>query len=965
MARSEAQNKAGLPRLILSLFFVSGACALVYELLWIRRLSLSFGSSVLALSTVLAVFMAGLALGSWGFGRSADRCGWGRSAAGLLKCFALLEAGIGLFAIVSPQLLTLCESIFLALSGSLGPSERAFLRLVLAFCVLLPPTALMGGSFPVLIKLFTRSPEELGRKVSALYSANTWGAVAGTVLTGFVFLFYLGFTPTLYLAAGLNLGIAALSWALAEQWPWPLEKKAPAQTPVEGPRLVLWAFALSGFTALAYEVTWARLLHLLMGSSIYAITVVLASFLLGIALGSFLIGRLMPRSGRLALFGGMQQALGLATLALVGLCGVLPQTFLWAYRSFPDSFPALQGSLFMLTAALLLIPTALLGACLPLAGALYVRSLNNLGACIGRLYAANTIGAMLGALAAGFVLIPALGLRGAFILLALSNIALGTVLLARAQVSRFRLASGSVALAAVLLILLLPGADPEILSGGIYTSGHRYPGAQAFVKKARERELLYYKEGLGATVAVRRLPGGLLSLSVDGKPEASTDPEMDLLTHRLLAHIPALLKPRAKRALVVGLGSGVTLGSLAAHPGLREIECAEIEPAVVEASRYFEAVNRRPLEDPRVRLHVADGRNHLLMSRKPYDIIVSAPSNPWISGPSSLYTREYYELAQSRLSPDGLMAVWFQSSALSEEDFKMGLRTFREVFPHASVWAGGGDVRILLGSPSPLKWDYAALSEALKSEEVARDLDGVGVRSPIELLAYFQFGPARFKAYAGAGPIHSDEKPLLEFSAPRHLYETGESLKILAGLRSHRESVSRYLRGFAGHEALARLYEGSELPRLAAEEFAAELKLFPQNLALRRRLGRLWMGLGEPRRALAELKHVAAQSSRPEDRLRLAQAYLMLKDSPQALKVLKRLAGGASFVEDLARLRAEVGSHGHSAAAYVYLARLYARLGQKSEAAGLYSRAMSMSPNALKVVLDRGQGRRDLRRDGR
>ncbi|HEY2943985.1 MAG TPA: fused MFS/spermidine synthase [Vicinamibacteria bacterium] len=742
---------------------LSGAAALVYQVLWTRQLALLMGHTVAALSTVLATFMAGLALGSALAAHSVERVPAGFRP----RAYALLELGIAGFALVFPWLLRAGLAPLAALYGSRAASPLVLesARLGLSAALLLVPTTLMGATLPMLAALTGAPAERAGRVAGTLYAANTVGAVAGSLASVFFLLPRLGIGRSTLLAAALNVAAAAIvgsSQGARRRAPsTAVRPSAPGHE-----RLVLAVLALSGLGALADEVAWTRALVLLIGPTAYAFAFILATVIAGIALGSAAATAALPRWRHPATVLALVQAgAAAASLVVVAAIGRLPATvgeLVQANADRMDRLMALEfGGVFLLLAP----PCLLFGAAFPLAVQLLARDAAGVGPATARAYAWNTVGAVLGAVLAGFVVLPRFGIRATLLAAAAAHALAGAAALA-GHAPRRRAAAAVILTAFALAAVAVPRWDRELLSGGVYKYAVYSPPGR-LEEELRAGELVYYREGAEVTVSVKRV-GGTLSLAVDGKVDATSG--SDMLTQRLLAHLPLLLHPAPREACVIGLGSGVTAGSALAHP-LRRLEVVEISPEVVEAARLFGRFNRGVLEDPRLALRVADGRNHLLLTHGRYDVIISEPSNPWMAGVSSLFTRDFFFLARSRLAPGGLFCQWAHIYNMHPGDLRTVLAGFTDAFPAAALFlVNEGDV-LLVGAGAALPAvDVGALAGRMAEPAVRDDLGEVEVRTPAGLATLYALGgPALARLVAGA-PRHTDDRPRLEFSAPRYLH---------------------------------------------------------------------------------------------------------------------------------------------------------------------------------------------------
>jgi spermidine synthase len=819
--------------LIHALFFASGASALVYQVVWLRRLSLILGASHHAVSIVLAAFMGGLALGAFVIGRSAARSG------APLRQYAWLELGIAACALLLPLLLSGVQELYVALAQALegssgGAALAAGARALLAFAALVAPTLLMGGTLPVLVAALVRRQADVRARLASLYAINTAGAALGALAAGFVLLPRLGVARSEWLAVAINVAIAALAFwrsrasAGNAAAPAPaVEAAAPAAAPQESAttlRLVFAGTALCGFGALALEVMWARAIAIAIGSSVYSFTVMLVAFLTGIALGSAIHGALPRRLPLGAHFALLLAGIAISTLAVSLTLPLLPE--LTARLK-----PAELGAHFdpwtalALCFALMWVPCLLHGMAFPLAGEARARLEARAARSVGELVGLNTLGSIAGSLAAGFLLIPYVGLQSS--LLGISALyALGAVALAgpalAAGSARRPARVGAAALALTWLALALLSAQPwDARRLGVFRNNE-----SADLGRAREQSgvfdgatLLFYREGRGSTVSVVEDLAGVRRLQIDGKVVAS-DASSDLRHELLLAHLPVLAHPAPKSALVVGLGAGITLGGVAAHAELDAIDVAEIEPAVAEASRAFRHLHGDPLRDARVRLLVEDGRNHLLTTRRRYDVITSDPIHPWVRGSAYLYTREYYEMARARLAPGGVMCQWLPLYQLGLEDLRAAAGAFVDVFPEATLWSTPADA-VLIGTTSPLRVDLGDWQRRLSQPRVQSGLARVGLDDPLSLLGEYMLSPQGLRRFAEGAVRNTDDNLFLEFDSPRHI---GGGAALLASNSQHIRSLAESpLPGVAGFAPLFASREQAEQAIAAVRAARSEL----------------------------------------------------------------------------------------------------------------------------------------------
>ena len=773
-------NQRQQTNLVLAVFFVSGASGLIYEVAWFRLLSLSFGVSVYAASAVLTAFMGGLALGSWVFGKITAHWQQNNSteqrsiAASLLRLFALLVIGIALFAFATPPLFAGLTSLYVWFAREARPDPFVYnaVRTALATLALVPPTFLMGGTLPVLAHLLATHEQDRGQRLGLLYAINTFGGVLGALAAGLLLIPSLGVNGSLYLGGGLDLAVAGLSFWLARDWqakrdvPAPVAPPAPSQPAPQSrqatrttsarasggraimatnismrlahndvvpglqiqsavsrsasilkpTQLALIGYALSGFAALGYQVIWTRTLAIFSLNAVYSFTIMLVTFLIGLAAGSAWMGRRIDRHPQpLALFGWLQIGIGMcAVIALYAFARMPTLLDMFTART---SFLASLWAEFFAAAVIMIVPTLLMGAVFPVVARLYtapsptdtsvatVPDQNGVGSRIGRLYALNTVGATLGAWMAGFVFIPLIGLQRSSLLLVALNLITGAVaVLTASPTSGERLRLAGVAGATILAVALLP------------------PGVYLGFREGVIPELVYYREGVDATVAVFEVKYPPLKMSfVNGRSEVPTD-RHSMRAFHLLGHLPALIHPNAQNALMISFGNGIASGAMATHP-IPRIHAVELVAEQVEAARLYEAENRGVLDRPGFQITIEDGRNYLLRSTERYDIITADATHPINSSSWALFTHEFYTMVRDHLSDDGVFVQWLPFHDLSERDYRNIIHTFQSVFPHTTLWYTGATHSFLVATPYPLTRDQIlALDARLRGSAAGADL---------------------------------------------------------------------------------------------------------------------------------------------------------------------------------------------------------------------------------------------------
>jgi spermidine synthase len=820
--------------LLLACFFLSGATGLVYEVLWARILGLSFGHTVWAVTTILAVFMGGLALGSWVFGRVADRVG------DPVRLYALLELGTGLYCLAAPSLLDLGRQGQFALLPFLGDSliARTALQFLVACLVLVVPTTLMGGTVPAVAKAVIAVPETAGKRFGIVYGTNTMGAAAGAFAAGYWLLPSIGITITNLLAAIANISIGAglLLTLRAER-----EDAPPSLLPMAGTgesmnsplagdeSLLRLAFFLSGGTAMIFQVAWVRSLILVIGSSTYAYSAILVTVLFGIALGSIFFSKV--RSSGPALAGAILAGIAASVSLTLPFFDALPGLYLALFKGFSGNYAYIQFVQFLVVFPVILLPSVLMGMLLPCLTGMIAREGWSVAKEVGRFYAANTAGAIAGSVLAGFVLIPGVGAQKAFAAGIILEALMATVFLIKARPG-WRVGVIPMFAGLSLAVLVWPAWDKGVmnLAVAVYPDSSGGPANYHTLRRMHSRKLLFAREGISSNVAVFGDKDGARWFTVNGKTDGGTG---DMGTQVKLAMFPMLLSAEARRVAVIGLGTGVTAATTGLFEEVESIDVVELEPAVVEAAAYFERENGGILSDPRVRLHLDDGRSFFESRRGRYDVIISEPSNPWIHGVSNLYTVEFFRGVRENLAPGGLFGLWVQAHMISLESYRLIARTFMEVFPDATLWqVSPGDTLFLggTGSGGP-RYAVALRSRLHTNPRLSTAFGEQGGLAEEPLVAGFLIGPQELRRFAGGGGLNSDDRNLLEFSAPRSVYrqEVNRILREVVRQRDpflppflmepEKESPVFHLRAgerhnYEGNVAMA-LWEFNRVPSLA------------------------------------------------------------------------------------------------------------------------------------------------------
>lgn len=720
-------------------FFCSGVSALVYQVLWLRTLGWVFGVTIHAASAVWAMFMAGLAIGSFGAGRLADR------VRNPLRWFGCTEFLIGVTALATPTVLGWLQRAYVALFPLLPQSLAALTaaRLVIAFLVLAVPTTLMGATLPLVVKASTFRASGLGRQIAVLYGSNALGAIVGTVAAGLYFIPARGIHGTFLFAAALNMLIGAAAIALSALPAGRLREPAPSPSTTGAgeaasaapaspvavttrQRLVVLAvFSLSGLVSLALEVVWFRVMTLFLRPTVYGFAVMLATILAGISIGSYVVTPIL--SGRTAkvqwigVLAVLELSLGIAIVLSFGPLVYLPKLSATITPLVAAVMPGYLG--YPITGALVAIfPASLLmGMAFPIGLRLWTEGARATAERIGVFYALNTAGAIVGSLLAGFALLPWLGSRASLVLLATMSVASGLALLAVSGLSRAsRLAAGATA-AFVFAAAVSWSPDPFV-----QFVAQRYPG----------QRIVWQEEGVEATVVVHENRANELSLTVNGNHEASTGAAMTYI-HRRIGHLPMAIHPDAASALVIGLGGGATAGAVSIHDGV-QVDVVELAGAVVRGAQHFDAINYGVLSRPNVRLRVDDGRNYMMLTPRRYDVITADVIIPIFAGSGNLYSSEYFQLMRRVLNPGGIVLQWV---AGTEAEYKTITRTFLSVFPETTAWVDGS---LLVGSLEPLRLRRSDFERKLKVSGRAQGLDDLGIETFDRLLSVFTAGPDEF-----------------------------------------------------------------------------------------------------------------------------------------------------------------------------------------------------------------------------
>lgn len=817
MNNFQPQGQPGLPSasrrllpLLTALFVGSGCSALIYEIVWLQSLQLVIGSSAVSLGVLLGTFMGGMCLGSLALPRiiSAQRHP--------LRVYALLELGIGIAGLAILFAMPYVDQLYVA---HVRPGLASILMrgAVCAMC-LLPPTLLMGATLPAIARWVQATPQGISW-LGFFYGSNIAGAVIGCLLAGFYLLRVHDAAVATYAAVVINLAVASIALLLAGRTPYqaPASRASPHDVPAAnedgrpaGAGVIYIVIALSGLTALGAEVVWTRILSLLLGGTVYTFSIILAVFLVGLGLGSSL-GSVISRHSlrpRAALGGCQFLLMGAIAWSAYALTDSLPY---WPIDPSLSTSPWISFQLDLVRCAWAVLPGAILwGASFPLALASVAAPGREPGRLVGGVYAANTVGAIVGSLAFSMVLIPWLGTRGSQrMMIGVAGTAAMLVLLSALR-TRSRGSAASLvpritpaefydgvllkqpgpgwwrwsALALVPLLAAPLAWSVPAIPAGLIAYGRYLASRTAWT------EAIYVGEGMNSTIAVTLLDGGIVSFHVCGKVEASTEPA-DMRLQRMLGHISALVHPKPRSVLVVGCGAGVTAGSFVLHPDVERIVLCEIEPLIpTVAAGFFAKENYSFLQDPRVQVVYDDARHYILTTHEKFDVITSDPIHPWVKGSAALYTKEYFELCKRHLNPGGIVTQWVPLYESHEDVIKSEMATFFSAFPYGTIWSndikGEGYDVVLLGQAEPTKINVDELQQRLERPDhmnVAASLAEVKFASALDLLS----------TYAGQGPDLTDWLKDAQINTDRNLrlqYLAGMGLNAYQGAAIYNAVVS-------------------------------------------------------------------------------------------------------------------------------------------------------------------------------
>jgi spermidine synthase len=774
----------------LLLFAGSGCAALIYEIVWFQLLQLVIGSSAVSLGLLLAAYMGGLCLGSAALPRLVS------TRHHPMRVYALLELGVAAFGIIALFGVPLVGRIYVAGASTTGLAGLVLRGVVSAAC-LLPPAFLMGASLPAIARWVETTPRGVSW-LGLLYSANVAGAVTGCVLAGFYLLRVHDMAFATYIAAAINVGVALLALAVASRagsWAGADREENAQVQRAPGVIFIYAAIAFSGLTALGAEVVWTRLLSLLLGATVYTFSIILAVFLTGLwagsGAGSFLARRV--RDPRLALAGcQILLALAIAWTAFT-LAYVLPW---WPVDPWLATNPWLNFDLDLTRCIRAIFPATLLwGASFPLALAAAAAKREDPARLTGEVYAANTAGSIVGALAFSLLLIPAIGTHGSQQVLIWLAAAAAVVAVVPVLSRKAMTFAGALVCAIVLAWGL--SATVGAVPWQAIAYGRRVAPILRGLYRATDAQTtpVYVGEGINSSVVITQR-GDQKFFYVSGKSEASSA-LLDMRLQRMMGHLPALVTSISgsgatpHSVLVVGFGAGVTSGAFVPYPEVQSIVICELEPLIPPASdEFFGKENNHVLRDPRARVVYDDARHYILITPEKFDVITTDPIHPWVKGTSTLYSREYYELVKRHLNPGGVAAQWLPIYESDEDTVKTELATFFSVFPNATVWSnylnGDGYDLVLLGTADPAPMNVDELQRRLDQPSysaVSASLSDVEFHSAVDLLATYAGRAADLAPMLANAQINEDLNMRLQYMA-------GLGLNSLTAPQIYREVLS-------------------------------------------------------------------------------------------------------------------------------------------------------------------------------
>lgn len=752
-------------------FFSSGFCALIYEIVWERWLELIFGVSTYAVAVVITCFMAGLGIGSILFGKIADR------TKNTLYIYGIIEIGIGIYALAIPYLLILLKKLYLILPifTHQGTYINIFLLFLLSSFVLIIPTILMGGTLPLISKFMIKELSSFGKKFSFLYGINTLGGVLGCFITGFFLIKYFGLNITNYFAIAINILFGFIVLVLAKRNKTFQETKIKENNNVfiepnnnnrmyKFSKFNLYLFFLviflSGFTALAYEVLWFRALKFVIGSSIYAFSIMLTTFLIGLGIGSIIVGYIIDKDkvNLIILLGLLEIIIAISTFLTFPIFpriwGLL-SFFSKLHFSFMGNWMISNVIHFLIVFSIMIIPTVSLGMIFPIANKILIDRIDKLGFKVGTIYFSNTLGAVFGSSITGFVLIPVLGLRQSIFIIICLNIFIALILFlfSLKQVHNLK---KSISKESLLII-------------GSLSLFFLFFSKEIYIKETDDPAVLYYKDGISASIRVYVNDNVKYLVTDNLYVQGGIDPKDKLVHPKRFGYLPLLIHPNVtiENALYIGLGTGISVSALA-EGDVQAIDIVEIIPELHEAVKIFGDENSNILSNQKVKLIINDGRNYVFRTKKKYDLIIGDLFFPDCAGTGNLYSLEHFINCKNKLTKNGMFVQWIPLHQVSTKELKVIINTFCNVFPHVSLWWGtisnDPPVAGLVGTINEQSIDFQLIKN--KTLSLSKGLKEVLWENYLCILSNFIMGDKQLRNFSDKTPYNTDEHPYIEFSAP-------------------------------------------------------------------------------------------------------------------------------------------------------------------------------------------------------
>jgi spermidine synthase len=942
----------GIRLIIYPLFFLSGLASLIYEILWTRKFIPVFGNSSYAVTVVLAAFMAGLGLGSWWFGRFADRHRY------RLLLYSLIEAGIALNALIIPLVLTLLKKIMPVFFSFLAESILliSFIRFMFSFIILFLPSFLIGGTLPVLSRYCVDKLKFMSRRLSLLYGLNTLGAAAGVFTAGFFLIETFGLSGTNSIAIALNLFIAGtmfLIWFSYErkgervkpEKKESIEKKDSDKTPLTAqpfrwrlrPVILSIAF-ITGCTSLSLEILWTRYLSFRISSSPYSFSGILGVFLMCLGIGSLLYRLLFAsRKNQALILSLILLLVGPLTLTMVSIVSKLAISYGLNILPFipftPSSLLWEKFQSIGITVVTIFIPGILFGVVFPALCTVFTQNRKKIGESIGKVYAINTAGSITGSLLPVFVLIPLLGIRLSFLVTALFISTAGLGLFFVLQKGRKIIHGVQAIVALSLLIFLFSFIVPKGLTKKLFLST---------LQLGKHNTILFYKEGKTATsILVEDKVSGFKDLYINSVEEVPTTYAAQYC-FKLMGILGVLLHPEPSEVLMICFGGGIAAGTTIQHPEVKSIDVVDIESSVIKAARLLSRENNNLLKNDKVRVIIEDGRNYLFMSGKKYPLIVCDSTHPKSADSWVLYTREFYQAVKDTLTEKGVFVQWLPFHLLTTQEYQIILKTFQSVFPHTSLWLTHSfdemgrymQFSFVAGTPEPFTLDFQSLERKLGYPSVQKDLEFWNLNHPPGILENFLSGEKKIREWTESVPINSDNLPWSYYSTK---YLKGEKLS-LPDFIPIAESIWPYLHNIGNEDKQAALRKQLDL-LFQRKKLFLQLK-FKEALDL----------LSQDKKALKEKKNIE-----------LSKMYLkeVSKLYPHDSKRLLWLARGLRTLiniqqekleekqEVIKMLQKAVKTEHPSVESHLELADLLLKEGKRDEATLHYKEALKLEPNSL------------------